>query len=88
VHAPPPEDPRVLGAHGSDGVDATGHADATGGIVPPVGVPADAALPLLLADLRCRLGPACRGWSEAAFEALILEIALRKMRWGEAAKPH
>jgi hypothetical protein len=40
---------------------------------------------LLLADLRRRLGPACRDWSEEAFESLILEIAHRKARWGDAA---
>ena len=43
---------------------------------------------LLLADLRHRLGPACRHWSEDAFESLIREIALRKVRWGEATKRH
>jgi hypothetical protein len=43
---------------------------------------------LLLADLRRRLGPACRDWSEDAFESLIREVALRKVRWGDEAKRH
>lgn len=87
-HAPPPEDPRPLDA-GEGG--AIGHADgwhhgaddAAHG-----GAPADARLLSLVADLRRRLGPACREWSEEAFESLIREIALRKLRWGEAAKRH
>jgi hypothetical protein len=49
---------------------------------------ADARMRLLLADLRRRLRPACPGWSEDAFEALVREIAVRKARWGEATQRH
>jgi hypothetical protein len=48
--------------------------------------PADAQMRLLLADLRQRLGPACPDLSEDAFESLIREIALRKVRWSNAVR--
>ena len=49
---------------------------------------ADAQVLLLLADLRRRLGPACRDWGEDAFEALLREIALRRVRWDEEVDGH
>ncbi len=87
MQAPPPEGPRAPSA---DGAGTTGHADGRhdGTNSAPAGAPADAQMRLLLADLRRRLGPACRDWSEDAFESLIREVALRKVRWGDEAKRH
>jgi hypothetical protein len=93
VHAPLPEDPQAPGADSADadGAGSTVHADrlvdrADGAAA--AGTPLDAPTRLLLADLRRRLGPACRHWSPDAFESLVREIAHRKVRWGDAARRH
>ena len=51
---------------------------------PTAGSPAaaDPRVARHLVDLRSRLRPICRDWDEAAFEALVLEIAWTKVRWG------
>jgi len=46
--------------------------------------PGDARVARLLDDLRRRLRPACRDWSEAEFEAVIQRIARAKLRWTDA----
>ncbi len=66
---------------------AVGRHDHTDGAASP-GATADAEMRQLLADLRRRLRPACGDWSEDAFESLIREIALRKVRWGDTATHH
>jgi hypothetical protein len=51
------------------------------------GEPGDAGTELRLAgltgDLRRRLRPACHGWSEAEFEALVDRLARIKLRWAD-----
>jgi hypothetical protein len=44
----------------------------------------DARVAPLLDDLRRRLRPACRDWSEAEFEAVIQRIARAKLRWTDS----
>ena len=46
--------------------------------------PGDARVATLLDDLRRRLRPACRDWSEAEFEAVIQRIARAKLRWTDS----
>ena len=44
----------------------------------------DPRFALLVAELAERLRPACAGWDDAMFEALVRQIARRKVLWGEA----
>jgi hypothetical protein len=45
------------------------------------GAPGDARFDHLLAELRVRLRPACRGWHDAEFETLVHNVARVKFRW-------
>ena len=44
----------------------------------------DPRVALLVARLAERLRPVCAGWDEAHFQALVHQIARRRVRWGDA----
>jgi hypothetical protein len=47
----------------------------------------EARLERLAADLRVRLRPVCRDWSDADFEALVRDVARFKARWSADTRP-
>lgn len=52
----------------------------------PHGMMTESSVARLMAEISARLGPVCRGWDAAEFEAVVREIARRKLRWGDGPR--
>ena len=50
---------------------------------PPLRRATDGPVAMLADDIRQRLAPICREWSERDFEAVVQRIARMKLRWME-----
>ncbi len=66
--------PRDGAARGEAARDGS-HPDGADGV--------DARLAPLAASLAARLGPVCRHWEPAAFDALVARIARTQLRWAD-----
>ena len=85
MHEPPPERQRGVGDATVGATTAREIASGDGSIAAFASTPGDPRVVPLVAELRRRLRPACRGWDEAAFEALLHHMARTKLRWTDEA---
>lgn len=75
MHAFQQPTPRAARAAREGFVDSGAGRDGGDGV--------DARLAPLTASLVARLGPVCRHWDAAAFDALVARVARTQLRWAD-----